>query len=108
MAVVSLGIGSVDDAGSAGGWSPTWSSAARYASSSPGTLGEVLERHCESGRIKIGSFRFFDHRDIVKALQRFGGTPRAWGGKEGKREVFTSRNPSNTPPGSADVTGLHF
>ena len=27
------------------------------------------------------------------------GTP---GGKEGKKEVFTPRNPSNTPPGSAD------
>ena len=28
--------------------------------------------------------------------------PGIWGGKEGKREVFTSSNPSNTPPGSAD------
>ena len=28
--------------------------------------------------------------------------PAFWGGKEGKREVFTSSNPSNTPPGSAD------
>ena len=27
-----------------------------------------------------------------------------WRGKEGKREVFTSRNLSNTPPGSADLS----